>query len=122
MLAFDGAGLSAKLSDDFSCFAADFYVINTAAPGAVNLASGGNEHGISFAGCQKTNATALGHNPLIVAVTSMGKGGVSEGEDQPAVANSMAIELVGRDGHGDRGKPRGNLCHHKAQSMAGGII
>ena len=77
---------------------------------------------ISFAGCQKTNATALGHNPLIVAVASMGKGGVCEGEDQPPWQIPWPLSLSGVMGMVTVASPGAICVTTMPRASAGGII
>ena len=81
MLAFDCAGLPAKLCYDLSRVTYDLYVINTATVSAVNLASCCCQDSIGFAGSQKADATGLGYDTLIVGVTSMRESGVCQHEN-----------------------------------------
>ena len=51
----------------------------------------------------------------------MGEGSICQSEDQAAVANTMAVEFVRGDRHGDCGQSWRNLRHHNAHGAAGSI-
>ena len=103
MLALDAAGVSPKLGTHLARGAGDFNVINAAAPGAVQLAGRGGQLVAQLAGRKKADRAGLGHDPLIIAVAGMGKGGVGQREDQAAMADSMAIEHLLCDLHSHMG-------------------
>ena len=122
MLTFDAAGVSPELGNHFARGAGDFNIINAAAPGAVQLAGRGGQLVAQLAWGEKTDSASLGHDPLIIAVARMRKGGVGQGEDQAAVADPMAVEHLLCDLHGHIGLSGRDMGDPQPQRMAGRIM
>ena len=122
MLTFDAAGVSPELGNHFARGAGDFNVINAAAPGAVQLAGRGCEVVAQLARGQKADRAGLGHDPLIIAVAGVGKGGIGKGEYHTTMTYPMAVEHVLRNLHRHIGLSGRDMGDTQPERLTGRIM